>query len=204
MLRYYTNLVGLEGILKSQNIWATNFHHLSKDKAFLEFFDHKFFTLLGLGIDEGIKKVIDTSRGQEMIKEIGGITEIKINFLNGLTESLTATILDVDVFLASFCYAKSNINSQDELLNQWRKYGHDEGYALIFYTIGLYDLLVIEQEQCQHPFLYFCDNTYQPYAAWFDINLHEEIIEWERSVKSIVSQIVIEGDLQKNQKPYSG
>ena len=196
-LWHYTTAAGLDGILKSQQLWATSVRYLNDDEELRGFFERKLPALLEAGIDDGIQKVLESPRGKEMLKEAGDVAGIRRNLLSGLHESLTTVTLGLEVYVTSFCYTASGADSADGLLSQWRGYGRDGGYALVFETNGLNDLLVREQEEYKHPFLNFSDVDYH-YDDWVsDTNRHEETLEWERSVREIVSRVVVDGDLQK-------
>lgn len=64
-LWHYTTASGLEGILKSQQLWATNIKYLNDDEEFQGFFNHRFDKLHEDGTDEGIKKINGSPRYNE-------------------------------------------------------------------------------------------------------------------------------------------
>jgi hypothetical protein len=47
-------------------------------------------------------------------------------------------------YLASFCGSKNNRISKDGLLSQWRAYGSDGGYSIVFDTVKLETMVSIE------------------------------------------------------------
>lgn len=195
-LWHYTTAAGLEGILKSQQLWATNIRYLNDDEELRGFFEHKLPDLLKSGIDDGIHKICGLPRYQEMLAFAEDHDSIKYTFIEGLHDSLTAVTLKLEVFITSFCYTLPEF-LEDGLLSQWRGYGHDGGYALVLDSKALNDLIVREQEQYKYSFVSFSDVDYHAKDWVNDTNRHEETLEWERKVREIVSRVVVEGDLEK-------
>lgn len=179
-LWHYTTATGLEGILKYQQLWATNINYLNDDEEFRGFFKRKCTALLNTGFDDGINKIRGSSRYEEMLKESGDVASIKQNFLMGLNESLTTVTLQLKVYVTCFCSTASGADSKDGLPSQWRGYGHDGEYALVLDTKGLYDLIISEQDQYKYPFLNFSDVDYH-YNDWeTDTKRYTETLDWER------------------------
>jgi len=197
ILWHYTTAAGLDGILKSQQLWATDFRYLNDDEELRGFFDRKLPCLLYKGIDEGICKIAHLPRYQEMLKAAGGADIIRKDLFQALHDSMTNVTLKLNVYVTSFCYSTPDAALEEGLLSQWRGYGHDGGYAIIFDTKGLSNLLEKEQEQYTYPFLNFSDVDYHHNDWENDKNRHLETIEWERKVKEIVSDIVVDGDFEK-------
>lgn len=197
VLWHYTTANGLCGILRSQQLWATNFRYLNDDEELKGFFERKFPVLLETGVNTGIEKVLGTPRGNEMLRIAGSVEEIRANFLRGLKESITSTTLGLEVYVTSFCYPATDRDLENGLLSQWRGYGHDGGYAVSFDTEGFNELLAKEQDNYEHAFLNFSDVDYHHDDWLSDGNRHEETLEWERSVTEIVTKVVVEGNLEK-------
>jgi len=63
-LWHYTTVTGLEGMLRSREIWATNIRYLNDDEEMSGFFRRKFPVLLEEGVTIGVDEVIKTARGQ--------------------------------------------------------------------------------------------------------------------------------------------
>lgn len=195
-LWHYTTASGLDGILKSQQLWATNFRHLNDHEELQGFFQRKLPTLLQDGIEMGVAEVIATPRGKEMLKEAGDVGGIKGRFFKGLHEALTTVTLGLEVYVTSFCYTNPGPDSRDGLLSQWRGYGQDGGYAIVFDSVALNDLLLKEREKYAHPFINFGDVDYHDDGWKTDHARYEETLIWEQSVREITSRVVVDGDLQ--------
>lgn len=132
-----------------------------------------------------------------MLKLCGSIEGVKQEFVKGFNLSLPQATLNLEVYVTSFCFARPGIESANGLLSQWRGYGIDGGYALIFDTKRLNELCVKENENYQHAFFSFSDVDYHDADWQTNVQRHEETIAWEESVREIISRIVIEGDLQE-------
>lgn len=196
MLWHYTTAAGLDGILKSQQLWATDFRYLNDAEELRGFFERKLPCLIYKGIDEGICKIAHLPRYQEMLKDAGGDDNIRKDLFEWLHDSMTNVTLKLNVYVTSFCYSTVDAELENGLLSQWRGYGHDGGYAIIFDTKGLSNLLETEQKQYKYPILNFSDVDYHHNDWENDTSRHLETIEWERKVKDIVSEIVVDGDLE--------
>lgn len=196
-LWHYTTAAGLEGILKSQQLWATNIRYLNDDEEFRGFFERKLPTLLKTGINSGITN-LESSRLKDMLKIAGDIDGIKHTFFEALHTALKTVTLQHEAYITSFCYTPSGADSEDGLLSQWRGYGHDGGYAIVLDTTDLNELIKREHEQYKYPFLNFSDVDYH-YENWVnDSNRYEETIAWERIVQEKVSQMVVDSDFIKH------
>lgn len=196
-LWHYTTATGLEGILRSRELWATNFQYLNDAEEMSGFFQHKFPVLLDEGISAGLSQVLKTERGQKMLEFAGSIEGIKKEFAHGFNASLVPATLALEVYVTSFCYADPAVESANGLLSLWRGYGHDGGYAIIFDTKGLMELCAKEQDYYKHAFLSFSDVDYHRADWQNNPRRHEETVEWERSVREIISRIVMEGNLEE-------
>ena len=55
-LYHYTSAEGLQGIIQSQQLWATHIHYLNDHKEFNKFFEVPLFELMRSSIDEFVSK----------------------------------------------------------------------------------------------------------------------------------------------------
>jgi len=193
-LWHYTTASGLQGILASQQLWATNIFYLNDGEEFTGFFDRKLLHLLKAGVRDGIVEASKTGQGLSVIDAAGGPEVVKKNFPHELLNILRATTLRLQVYVTSFYYTPPGLDSEDGLLSQWRGYGTDGGYAIVFDTQSLDDLLLDEQRR----FLY-------SYGHWGDVDYydgdagtgaaHEETLGWEAAIRKTIASIVSERNL---------
>lgn len=184
-LWHYTTASGLYGILNSQQLWATHIHYLNDAEEFSGFFDRKLLHLLKEGVQEGIAEASKTPEGLKLIKKAGGKAELEKNVPQGLLSTLRETTLSFQVYITSFC-SPSSQDSVDGLLSQWRGYGTDGGYAIVFDTNALNELFNEELR-----------NYFYSYGLWGDVDYfdgvtgtgsaYEETLEWEANVRKAVA-----------------
>ena len=194
-LWHYTTAQGLHGILTSQQLWATNIFYLNDAEEFTGFFDRKLLHLLKEGVQDGIAEARKTKKGVSAIEAEGGSLALEKNLPNELLTTLRAATLSLPAYVTSFCYTPSEPDSEDGLLSQWRGYGKDGGYAIIFDTQGLDELLRDEQSRFFYSFGHWGDVDYYDGNSGTDA-AYEEALEWQATIRRAVAKIVIEHNLR--------
>ena len=143
-LHHYTNFHGLEGIHKSQTLWAINYRHLNDTKEvkvleepLIEALTKRFSPLLE-----------DNAEVRMFSKETGGgIAEIAAyqatRVVQGFYDTSFRSPAPLDIYVTSFCtHANDPYAKEHGLLSQWRGYGgEDGGYCIVFDTAALIELL---------------------------------------------------------------
>lgn len=194
-LWHYTAASGLQGILLSNQLWATNYRYLNDREEISGFFDRKLNLLIAEGAQRGITELSKSLKGRAALKRLGGDSQINKELPPQLSEALKNVTLLFDIFVTSFCYTKPGKDSEDGLLSQWRGYGHDGGYALVFDTQKLDELLA--QERLDHEYAY---------VNYSDVDYHdlddasapkfEETLKWEEEIRQCVAEMVTSQDLR--------
>lgn len=115
-LMHYTTAEGLKGIVTSKILWATH-------AGFLNDSDNRLRMILQLELERHVSESLDQCLEQ---------------FLAAFRLAQEQT---QDHYVTSFCTACDEWVSQNGLLSQWRGYGQDGGYAIVFDTKGLDSLL---------------------------------------------------------------
>lgn len=190
-LWHYTTAPGLHGILTSQQLWATNIFYLNDGEEFTGFFDRKLLHLLKEGVREGIAEVHKTAKWLSFIDAAGGPEAVEKELSSQLLTSLRAATLSLPVYVTSFCYTQPGLDSENGLLSQWRGYGSDGGYAIVFDTQGLDELLLDEQRRFFYSFGHWGDVDYYDGDTGTKA-AHEETIEWEAAIRKTTARIVVE------------
>ena len=152
-LVHYTSAAGLAGILKSQTLWATHYSFLNDATEVKHWFESRF--------PEHIRTIV-----KKFLEKLGQNNQVYIDLItkygkeSEVISHLSSTILDstldrlllgsengrepmAEPYIISFCTVE-NVNDrvyQNGLLSQWRGYGPDGGYAVVFDTSGLSKLL---------------------------------------------------------------
>jgi hypothetical protein len=193
-LWHYTTASGLLGIVSSQELWATSIFYLNDAQEYEGFFEHKLPALLDQGIQDGMLELSKTAEGVRHIHTVGGgEVAAQEKYKRALLKVLRDATLSLNAYVTSFCYTKTQ-DANDGLLSQWRGYGHDGGYAVVFDTEGLEDLLEQEEKNFLYSFGHWGNVDYHDHGA----AAHEEMLGWENDVKKIVAKIVGEqGSLSK-------
>lgn len=155
-LFHYTNAKGLVGIIESQSIWATNYRYLN-DSTEVKFFSQNYLPNLLQPICEKYlnELIAEDSDTQKLIDQRGGRKGIIDSYIRDTLDVHEKIFLDkqnagaalVEPYIASFCTAsgleKSVCDQVTEhgLLSQWRGYGYEGGYAIVFDTARLSQLI---------------------------------------------------------------
>ncbi len=149
-LWHYTDLTGLEGIISSQCLWATDYRYLNdsselhhSQKMLFQVLLPKVIAITKKKYDDSseVRGIIDFHNGVEKFSEMATWDHIKRHYKSFLESPNTAPIPCV----LSFC--KTPKDERNGLLSQWRGYGKDGGYAVIFDEKEL-DKKFNEDEDC--------------------------------------------------------
>ena len=189
-LYHYTTASGLQSIVESQQLRATNIAYLNDAEEHTGFFDRRLPYLLEEPIRTAVTELARTEQGQQHIEAVGGIETAIEGLKSDLVKSLRSTTLKFNSpYIASFCSALSQRVQDDGLLSQWRGYGSDGGYALVFKADRLQKLLDEESKSYQYQFLgwgdveYYDQDTDQKAA-------HPETIECEQIIQKGIYKFV--------------
>lgn len=107
---HYTTSAGLRGILASRRIWATHYRFLNDASEI----DYGMF-VLGSVVDR-----LKAENDDPVVQTFLGLLVANGNLMQRY----------FDCYIACFC-------SHDDLLNQWRHYAGNDGYALGFSTVDI-------------------------------------------------------------------
>ncbi len=142
-LFHYTSAAGLDGIIQSQTLRATHYAYLN-DAEEIKYFLKKRLpeifekVILSLGFEE--KEACQ--RGKQIAKSL------QDKLLNSATDNEPLA----EPYITSFCTTRNSDERVDKhgLLSQWRGYGKDGGYALVFDTKNLSELLTEFSEKYEN------------------------------------------------------
>lgn len=151
-LVHYTSAAGLLGIVQSQTLRATHYAYLNDAEEVRHFLKSRLPEIAELAVasylDDLVKqnanyrRRIDQDGGRDRIiehkaREVAGAME---NRLLGNRDGWEAL---AEPYVTSFCTARDDDERvrRHGLLSQWRGYGRDGGYAIVFETAGLSALL---------------------------------------------------------------
>jgi hypothetical protein len=191
-LWHYTTGAGLTGIVTSQELWATNIFFLNDAEEFTGFFDRKLLHLLKNATSEGVAEMRKSAGGRDFLDSEGGMVNVEL-LPERLTEILRKVTLALPVYVTSFCYTQPTIGSEDGLLSQWRGYGQDGGYAVVFDTKKLNELMGEEQRLFVYSYGHWGDVDYFKGESTDSVS-YEETQEWEGAIRSAIVELIAKRD----------
>lgn len=143
-LFHYTSVGGLNGILKSKSLWATNALYLNdatEIKIAQNFLEERLFPIT----KEILGKITeaDPKALEKMNLKYGGLEQasriLSSNHVASLYRGFYKATLGI--FITSFCsHDDDSYVYENGLLSQWRGYGQGGGYAIEFDTKDLESL----------------------------------------------------------------
>jgi|CXWL01.1.fsa_nt_gi archaellum component FlaF (FlaF/FlaG flagellin family) len=176
-LFHYTNAKGLIGIIESQSIWATDYRYLN-DSTEIKFFLQDYLSDLLRPISEEFLNELITqdSNAQLSIDLQGGREKVISSYIRSTLDAGEKILLGsqnsedalAEPYIVSFCTAPKPENhyyqlvSKHGLLSQWRSYGRDGGYAIVFDTARLTELMLdgVGKKWNDHLYLFIGDVVY--------------------------------------------
>ncbi len=136
-LFHYTNVDGLEGILREQNVRATHFRFLNDaseltyaSEHLVKYFYEEIFEIVSGdpgrfgSLEDNLKVALARDEAQRLFKG-----------------SFTSLDEQSPIFVVSFCRHSLEETRMRGLLSQWRGYGADGGYAIVFDEAKFVELL---------------------------------------------------------------
>lgn len=118
-LYHYTTAAGLSGILENKSLWATHTSFMNDEEEIVGFYDRV------------LPSILRPVFGNEQVEKLIHISKRVLPILN-------------DRYITSFSTATDPLVRGHGLLSQWRAYGPDGGYAVVFDT-GPLDKILSEE-----------------------------------------------------------
>jgi hypothetical protein len=157
---HYTTWDGLVGILQTKTLWATHYKFLN-DYSEIVLFKDKLISLILPHVRQAYETLMKQSpRIEQEINRVGGLGQVTQHdtevFVNAQYEATGD-----EIYILSFCgeHKDPRINSNG-LLSQWRGYGAGGGFALVFNTHKLEEMMDIETKKYEYSAMHLCDLVY--------------------------------------------
>jgi hypothetical protein len=201
-LMHYTTAAGLVGIVSNGCLWATHAAFLNDAEEMRHFFDAR---LLDIAIGEVLKYANELARSPKIAKKMkaeGGMEKIARSEAERLVARLRSATLTLNhPYIFSMSAARDPRVSHSGLLSQWRGYGGDGGYALVFDTVQFERLLKLEGETYHYQ-----------HAQWGDVHYYcvdpisqpssEDVAESEEVVLAGIAKLIRGGTAEETQGFY--
>lgn len=189
-LYHYTNAEGLHGIITEQYLRATNIAFLNDAEERIYYFEKR----MPLVLDRAIRSVYDDQSKlpeyQERIEQKGGYEKVVTDLKNNLVTKIREVSCSInEPYVTSFCTTKDINVARDGLLSQWRAYGADGGYAIIFNTNDLEILLKEEVEKYMYLSSLLGDINYHG-GKGSDELMHDEFQKSEILLRNIIENFL--------------
>jgi len=144
-LMHYTSASGLHGIVTSKTLWASHSSFLNDAEEVEGFFNRVLPVILGPELEKYVAESQDLAACAQTAGQLG------MNLFDHLLGKIVKGFRDAELkaqdhYVASFCAAKDEWISQNGLLSQWRGYGVNGGYSIIFDSAKLGSMLAAEGE----------------------------------------------------------
>jgi len=185
-LLHYTSIAGLRCILESRELWGTHARFLN-DGAELIAFKEYLPRIIRRSVRKGLTDLLQAQPGrQAVVDRFGGLEATIDEVIRGLIQGLySATLGESDPepfaepYITSFCTPTTQRQAEHGLLSQWRGYGKEGGYALVFDTAQLSKAMDEEGKRWPNLFLFGGDVLYS------DANDDEIQAEFGQNLKAI-------------------
>lgn len=143
-LHHYTAKPGLEGIIKSNSLWATRYRDLNNSAEIVNL-KIPLAQALAPRFDEIVERRNPNRHLRRLYEKTGGSVTLAKDLVNSLySATFEGTgFTSLEAFVASFCSHSGDRPYEQEngLLSQWRGYSGHDGYCLVFDTPELCALL---------------------------------------------------------------
>lgn len=150
-LFHYTSEKGLFAILETQYLRATNWQYLNDSKELVHFHDELFNLFMAEFEQRAIK--VASQEGKQWLIDQGGVDVFSKKVAKTITELMYKPLSSkseseklFEFYVTSFCTSEGACTEARNhgLLSQWRYYGREGGYALVFDTAELEHLMELE------------------------------------------------------------
>lgn len=195
-LYHYTTWDGLYGILnKNKSLWATHCNFLN-DYSEIVFFKSKLIEfLLPHVLQKTNELIVKSSDIKKMVNEKGGSNAVAKHEIKILVNAIYKAT-GYEFYIASFCgeHKEDEYINQNGLLSQWRGYGRDGGFALVFDTLKLEKILQSEYSRFAYIHFFLADVIYSGDEEKFKDELSEPMDDITNHVIEMIHNMALGKD----------
>lgn len=187
-LMHYTTAGGLAGIISSDCLWATQASALNDREEISHF--------LKMRLPEIVRKAHEIAASELNKNEGRNEKPNLIEIINQQTVELSKTLMEATLqfhspYIFSLSSAKDARVRRNGILSQWRGYGEDGGYAIVFDTQELLARLLHESEQFFYQHAQISDVFYHGESDISDQKF-SDVIECEEQILRTVVDFIAE------------
>ncbi|MCI0560999.1 MAG: DUF2971 domain-containing protein [Nitrososphaera sp.] len=138
---------------------------------------------------EFIKLREGDSNVDRLIEQKGGLDPVVMHDTEALVDSMYKVTAN-EVYITSFCGTHANLFiNENGLLSQWRGYGKDGGFAIVFNTQGLEEILQHEANKFDYSFGILADISYSNDEEKFKSELSPQMKDLAEYVGELFSHM---------------
>lgn len=196
-LMHYTTAAGLTGIVSTGCLWSSHAGFLNDAEEMTHFFDARLLDIALFEIRQYAEQMAKAPGNAQRIASDGGIEKIVRSDAEGLVSRLrSATLAFNQPYIFSMSAAR-DVNAQGSgLLSQWRGYGGDGGYAIVFDTREMERLFELEAKTFHYQ-----------HFQWGDVHYYgvdpdgqpstEDVAESEEVVRAGIARLIRGGKAEE-------
>ena len=193
-LYHYTNLRGILGILNTKRLWATHCKFLNDYSEIVLFRDKLIDFLRPYVLTEYEKLAAENQQAAESIAAAGGLGAVVQGDTGNIVDAMYKVTTD-EIYIASFCGERKDPYINDiGLLSQWRGYGDDGGFALVFRTRDLERLTDREANEFDYDVGFLGDVVYSDDDEKFDSDLSDKLAAIAAYVKDFYERVKLRSE----------
>lgn len=174
---HYTNLQGLLGILDSHVLWATHYKFLNDSSEIDLFIKNRFPDILYPKLLIKYQEMLVRNPAtRKKFQESGEVLEDVVKHDVSVQISAMLSGLYGQIYITSFCgESDDDYINQNGLLSQWRGYGQDGGFSIVFDTASMEACMRQEHNMFSYGYSSIADVIYSHDQQKFENELSDSI-----------------------------
>lgn len=211
-LVHYTGAQGLSGILQSQTLWATHYNYLNDAVEVRHFLNARMPGVVQPVIAELVLKfMLQSAANRIQVEQEGGSEKYIAQLIRTIITPMQEHLLDckpgeeplAEPHIVSFTAPEDDNIKAHGLLSQWRGYGREGGFAIVFETAKLAELMHEFDRKYENSGDLFSGRVV--YSDETDEQILEEFTESEGAIRAGILEYFRTGGNPKNfGQVYSG
>ena len=199
-MRSPPNVPGLSGILSTKTLWATHAGFLNDSQEITGFFDYALPVHLKELVDKFVEENPSGNPACDAVRlENRDLSTEIVEVITRAFRSVSAKAQDQ--YVVSFCASQDEWISRNGLLSQWRAYGQDGAYAIVFDTKSVETLIESELKIFSNSWYSWADVEYR--MTSLDGILDDENKARMESIKKAAAYYLVNGEFEDHDSLFS-